>query len=295
MSTNCDTRTVSGFGKEWSRFDQSTLSGAELQAIFGVYFSLFPWQILPRDAEGFDLGCGSGRWARFAAPKVGRLHCIDPSAEALQVARQNLLQAPNCTFHLASAADIPLADNSMDFGYSLGVLHHIPDTEMGIRCCVAKLKTGAPLLLYLYYAFDNQPAWYRLVWRISDLLRRFIASTPFAVRYIISQAFALCVYWPLARAAGIAERLGKNVHSFLLASYRHRSFYTMRTDALDRFGTGLEHRFTRSQIQNMMERAGLERISYREAAPFWCAIGYRKSMNGASQETARRNQTCVES
>ena len=56
MSTNCDTRTVSGFGKEWSRFDQSTLSGAELQAIFGVYFSLFPWQILPRDAERLRSG-----------------------------------------------------------------------------------------------------------------------------------------------------------------------------------------------------------------------------------------------
>jgi methylase of polypeptide subunit release factors len=33
------------------------------------------------------MGCGSGRWARFVAPHVGRLHCIDPSS-ALAVARQ---------------------------------------------------------------------------------------------------------------------------------------------------------------------------------------------------------------
>jgi len=277
MTTNCDARTVSGFGEEWTRFDQSTLSEAELKAIFGMYFSLFPWQALPRGSAGFDLGCGSGRWARFVAPKVGCLHCIDPSAEALEVARRNLTQAPNCAFHLASAADMPLADSSMDFGYSLGVLHHLPDTEMGLRCCVAKLKTGAPLLLYLYYAFDNQPAWYRLVWRVTDVLRRLIARTPFAVKYVVTQAFSVCVYWPLARAARLAERLGKSVRSFPLAGYRHRSFYTMRTDALDRFGTRIEQRFTRSQIQSMMERAGLERIRFREAVPFWCAIGYRKT------------------
>ncbi len=35
------------------------------------------------------MGCGSGRWARWVAPKVGRLHCIDPSI-AIDVARKNL-------------------------------------------------------------------------------------------------------------------------------------------------------------------------------------------------------------
>lgn len=279
MFTNCDARTVSGFGKEWTRFDQSTLSESELRANFGMYFSLFPWEELPREPAGFDLGCGSGRWARLVAPQVGQLHCIDPSAKALEVAQRNLAQARNCTFHLASAADIPLSNDSMDFGYSLGVLHHLPDTEMGIRCCVAKLKSGAPLLLYLYYALDNRPSWYRLIWRITNLLRRPIARTPFAVKYIVTQAIALCVYWPLARAAGLAERLGTNVHSIPLSCYRRHSFYTMRTDALDRFGTSIEHRFTRSQIQSMLERAGLERIRFREAPPFWCAIGYKKTSN----------------
>ena len=60
MLTNCDARTVSGFGEEWTRFDQSALTGAELEAIFGNYFSLFPWEALPPGAVGFDLGCGSG-------------------------------------------------------------------------------------------------------------------------------------------------------------------------------------------------------------------------------------------
>ena len=47
----------------------------------------------------------------------------------------------------------------------------------------------------------------------------------------------------------------------------------MRTDALDRFGTRLEHRMTRPQIKAMMEAAGLRDIRFSEAVPFWCAEG----------------------
>ncbi|KAB2847972.1 MAG: SAM-dependent methyltransferase, partial [Hyphomicrobiaceae bacterium] len=71
---NIDHRTVAGFGREWSAFDQSSLSAAEAGAIFDQYFAHFLFDQLPPDAEGFDLGCGSGRWAARVAPKVGRLH-----------------------------------------------------------------------------------------------------------------------------------------------------------------------------------------------------------------------------
>jgi SAM-dependent methyltransferase len=125
---NLDQRVVDAFGEEWLRFDQSALPAADAVAIFENYFALFPWKDLPEDAVGFDMGCGSGRWAQFVAPRIGRLHCIDASETAISVARQNLQSSKNCEFHRDSVDSIPLADNSMDFGYSLGVLHHIPDT-----------------------------------------------------------------------------------------------------------------------------------------------------------------------
>lgn len=78
--TNVDHETVEGFGDEWVRFDQSELPEQDHKAGFEMYFSVFPWHVLPKNAEGFDLGCGSGRWAKLVAPRVGRLHCIDPSA-----------------------------------------------------------------------------------------------------------------------------------------------------------------------------------------------------------------------
>ena len=267
MARNIDSLTVSGFGDEWSAFDQSALPEEERQAMFDGYFAVFPFGSLPPNAEGFDLGCGSGRWAALMAPRVGLLHCIDPAEKALEVARRNV---PGARFHLADAGSIPLPDGSQDFGYSLGVLHHVPDTRKALEACVRKLKPGAPFLLYLYYAFDNRPAWYRLVWKGSDLLRRGICRLPFALRKAVTSGIALGVYWPLAR---ISRAAGPN---FPLHAYRDSSFYTMRTDALDRFGTRLERRFTKEEIRQMMTDAGLTGIRFSDVVPYWTAVGFKE-------------------
>lgn len=277
MSRNSDLATVEGFGEEWSRFDQAPLTPEELKEYFSRYFSIFPWNTLPKHAAGFDLGCGSGRWAKCVAPLVGRLHCVDASPAALDVARRNLAEVGNCDFHLASVESIPLPLASMDFGYSLGVLHHVPDTAAGLRSCVEKLKPGAPFLVYLYYAFDNRPSWFRLLWAASDPVRRVVSAAPGPLRYFLSQLLAAFVYLPLTRFAAFCEALGLRVDLLPLSYYRKSSFYTMRTDALDRFGTRLEQRFTRKQVQEMMERAGLERISFSSEMPYWVAVGYRKN------------------
>lgn len=276
MTENIDTKVVAGFGDEWSRFDQTALSDDELSRMFDNYFSIFPWDKIGLGAVGFDLGCGSGRWAKLVAPRVGKLYLFDPSANALDVAKRNLSSARNCEFALAGADSIPLEDGSCDFGYSLGVLHHIPDTEAGMRECVAKLKPGAPFLVYLYYNFDNRPAWFRAIWKTSNAARQAICRLPHALRYGTSQVLAALIYLPLARGALLAEKLGANVSHFPLSQYRNNSFYVMRNDALDRFGTRLEKRFSKAEVEAMMDRCGLENIIFSTTS-FWTAVGSKKS------------------
>ena len=275
MTENIDKQVVAGFGDEWSRFDQSALAEAELRKMFDNYFNIFPWDRLKADAVGFDLGCGSGRWAKLVAPRVGKLHLFDPSAEALEVARLNLSDAENCHFQIAGAQNIPLENESCDFGYSLGVLHHLPDTEAGLHSCIAKIKKGAPFLLYLYYRFDNRPFWFRAVWKLSDVARQFISRLPNWPKFLLSQILAATVYFPLARLAWLLEKFGLGVETLPLSQYRHNSFYVMRTDALDRFGTRLEKRFTKKEMREMMERAGLTNIVFSETS-FWTAVGFKK-------------------
>jgi ubiquinone/menaquinone biosynthesis C-methylase UbiE len=274
--SNLDRDTVAGFGREWSKFRQrEEFSEADRAELFARYFELFPWSDLPPQAVGIDIGCGSGRWALLVAPRVQHLHLLDASAAALAVAKENLNDAANVSFHLASVEAIPLPDRSLDFAYSLGVLHHIPDTARGIGDIARKLKPGAPFLVYLYYAFDNRPAWFRTVWRMSDVVRRVVSRMPERLHFAVTQAIAAIVYWPLARTAKWLERIGWLPATWPLSYYRNRSFYVMRTDAYDRFCTPLEHRFTRVQIEAMLRGAGFSRIRFLEAEPYWCAVAVR--------------------
>lgn len=283
--SNIDRLTVEGFGQEWSAYDQTALDESEHERLFERYFSVFPLDTLLPDAEGFDLGCGSGRWAEPVARRVGTLHCIDPSVKALDVARRRLAGIPSAHFHNAGVDSIPLADCSQDFGYSLGVLHHIPDVGRALTACVRKLKPGAPFLLYIYYRFDNRPAWFGALWRVSDFGRRVISRLPFPLRKAVATTIAATVYWPLAAAARFAERLGRDVGAYPLSFYRNLSFYTMRTDALDRFGTRLEQRFTRSEISTMMTQAGLVDITFYDGEPYWVACG-RKAWDKPTEARA---------
>ncbi len=275
-SGNRDDRVIQGFGEEWSRFQQQALSTAEHAAIFEDYFSIFPWEELPPQASGADIGCGSGRWAAVVAPKVGRLVCIDASADALAVARRNLAGCGNVIFHQADVGELPLAEGELDFVYSLGVLHHVPDTARAIANVARVLKPGGYFLVYLYYAFDNRPLWFRLLWRVSDGLRRAISRLPSFLRFSVCDLIAALVYWPLARMAAILGTLGVRPGNFPLWYYRDKSFYVMRTDALDRFGTRLEQRFTRHQIATMLEEAGFSHIRFSPKAPFWCAVACKR-------------------
>lgn len=274
---NSDPATVSSFGDEWERFDQNALDDDEHERVFEQYFGIFPWHDLPEDAKGFDMGCGSGRWAVLVAPRVGQLTCIDPAAAALDVARAKLAHLDNVLLVNAGVDDEPLPPESQDFGYSLGVLHHIPDTAAALRDCVRLLKPGAPFLVYLYYRFDNRPFWYAPVWRVSDILRKLIIRLGPSAKSAVTDLIAASVYFPLARLARLGEVLGLDVRGWLLSSYRDMSFYTMRTDARDRFGTPLEQRFTRAEIEAMMRQAGLEDIGFSDSVPFWCAVGRKSS------------------
>ena len=51
----------------------------------------------------------------------------------------------------------------------------------------------------------------------------------------------------------------------------------LRTDALDRFGTKVERRFTKKQIKIMMENADLVNIKFANNEPYWCVVGIKST------------------
>lgn len=276
VSRNMDPAVVKGFSQQWTFFDQTQVPEEVQRAEFDAYYQPFRWDLVNKNSEGFDIGCGTGRWDKYLAPRVGKLHCIEPS-DALEVAKKMLKDQPNVEFHRGGLADHVLPPNSMDFGVCVGVLHYVPSAAEGIKQCAEMLKPGAPLLIYVYYRFDNRPKWFRAVWEVADVMRKGIAKLPFGSRKAVTNVIAAVVYWPLTRATAVAEKMGMNVDNVPLTIYRHQSFYAMKTDSLDRFGMPREHRYTKAELIQYMQDAGLEDIRVSPNLPFWCLCGVKKA------------------
>src|SRR6185295_15258069 len=139
-------RTQASFGYEWTHFNDWQQSG---ETNFNDYFQGLDLSSL-RGALVLDGGCGMGRHARQIAPHAGQVVALDFS-RAIDQAARNVGDFPNVSCIQADLLALPLVDDSFDFVYSLGVLHHLADTERALHGLVAKLKPGGRLRIYLYW------------------------------------------------------------------------------------------------------------------------------------------------
>lgn len=276
LGDNFDPVTVQSFGEEWKNFHG--FSDEEIHKFGDVYFDVVPDEALGEKTIAIDFGCGSGRWTKYIHGKVGAIAAVDPS-DAIYSASHLLKDVPNVSLYKASIDKLPFNDNYFDFGFSLGVLHHIPDTAKAMKDCVAKIRPGGYFLVYLYYNLDNRGRFFKLLFHLSNFFRTGISKLPGRLKRFVCDVLAVVFYMPwvglsrLLKLVGVSKKIRNKIP---LHAYEEASFYIIRNDSLDRFGTPLEQRFSRKEIQVMMENAGLTNIQFSENIPYWHAVGRKK-------------------
>lgn len=272
--SNIDHSVVKSFGEEWQKFH--LFSEKDINDISEKYFDIVTDDILNKSSYCIDIGCGTGRWSKYLHNRAGFIECVDPS-DAIFVADKVLEGDDNVRLTKASTDTIPFPDETFDFGMSIGVLHHIPDTPKAMADCVKKIKMNGHFYVYLYYALDNRGWLFRTVFFFVNLLRRIISSLPAGLKKFACDIVTILIYMPVILAGRLVRALGfkKLAAKMPLDCYHDYSFFVIRNDALDRFGTKLEQRFTRKEVIAMMEQAGLGNIVVSDKFPYWHAIGKR--------------------
>jgi ubiquinone/menaquinone biosynthesis C-methylase UbiE len=100
-----------------------------------------------------DIGCGSGRFA-IALSQMGakKVTAVDINTQGLETAKQFSKESgiTNIEFVEHNVLNLPFQDESFDFVFSKGVLHHTGDLEKGINEYSRVLKKGGHGFLYLY-------------------------------------------------------------------------------------------------------------------------------------------------
>ena len=116
---------------------------------------------------------------------------------------------------------------------------------------------------------------YKLIWKFSEIFRKFISKQNFFLKSIICDLIAILIYFPLSKISIIFDLFGFKVDNFPLSYYRNKSFYIMRNDSLDRFGTKYEKRYSKKEIINLFKKTGFKNIKISNHRPYWCAVGYK--------------------
>jgi SAM-dependent methyltransferase len=272
-SAGADSRTVDAFGEEWTKFHD--FAPDEIEELGAKYFDLVAPILCPGVTKALDVGCGAGRWTSYLAGRVGFVEAIDPS-DAVRIAHNVNSRHSNVRVTHAGVSEIPFPDASFDLVVALGVLHHIPDTREALRQIAMKARDNGHVLVYLYYSFENRGPAFRVLHKLSELVRHLLSRAPQRVKEAACELIAIMVYLPLARLAKALRLWLPGSHLWRkvpLSFYADRSLYVMRNDALDRFGTPLEQRFAKAEIVEMMENAGLVDIQFSDSEPYWCAVG----------------------
>jgi SAM-dependent methyltransferase len=154
---------------------------------------------------------------------------------------------------------------------SLGVLHHIPDTGLAIKEVARRLKSGGVFLCYLYYNLENKPGFYKFIFKGVNAVRKVISGLPQRIKQVVASAIAAVIYWPLARLSKVLSKFGINTSNIPLHHYADMPFVMLANDALDRFGTTLEQRFSKAQITEMLRDAdfNISTLQFSDIEPFW--------------------------
>ena len=110
-----------------------------------------------------------------------------------------------------------------------------------------------------------------MIWKCTDVLRKKITNLPNRLKFTVCNLIALLIYFPLARVNKVLIKLGIVVKNWPLSHYSNLDYKVMRNDALDRFGTKIEYRFSKEQITEMLIYANfdLSSIKFSPNEPYW--------------------------
>lgn len=117
-----------------------------------------------------DAGVGAGRYAECAADMGAEVFGVDLT-EAVDAAFKNLSHRANIHLAQADIFALPFRPETFDRAYSIGVLHHTPDTEQAFARVATVVRQGGQLAVYLYARYGPTA-------RVSDAIRRVTTRLP---------------------------------------------------------------------------------------------------------------------
>lgn len=261
---------VDNFGFEWSTFPRLQLddeSRRESEESFRLRTGLGPESV--RGKLILDAGCGMGRFAHVVARWGGKVVGVDMS-KAVEAAAENLAGFDDVGIAQADLRKLPFAPATFDLVFSLGVLHHTPNTFESLSSLATLVKPGGVLAIWVYSS--------RLRWTLAggEILRPL-------TRRMDAQKLLRTVRTVAPRAHAIKQRLPKLARFVDLAlptsNHPHPEWRIL--DTFDWYSPRYQWKHTYAEVEGWFQRLGFDGI---ERQPFPVSVRGRRPVDSSRVE-----------
>jgi SAM-dependent methyltransferase len=249
---DAEQRTITSYSYQWRKFKQMFPHWQQvfLDSIAPVTPDFFPGKV------GLDGGCGFGRSLYYAATYGASMIGLDLS-EAIEAARENTRHLPNVHLVQGDIFHPPVRRRSLDFVYSIGVLHHLPDPKGGFLSLTRLLKPGAPMFIWVYLRGRGRQI------GVFNVMRAISTRLPLRLLNVICLALAAAQWigWLLPyralRRFGPTRRLAARMPFTVYSAY---PFRVLHTDWFDGLSVPLVNYYKPEAIAGWYREAGQQRV-----------------------------------
>lgn len=202
-----------------------------------------------------DIGCGSGRFTKWAALAGTEVSFGTDLGESVEVAYEMTYMLPNVCIVQADIYAMPFI-GTFDVAYSIGVLHHLPQPQEGFLHLPKVLKSDGQMLIWVYNRRDNARALY-FYEPLRSLLRHLPKPLLFKLCYIPGGIVHLINHFEKFLTRIGLESLAQKMP---FRYYSNFPFNMKLNDAFDVLATPKSNYYFVEDIETWFHNARLEKV-----------------------------------
>ena len=261
-------QTIKDFGEQWLRYRDSDGFYGSMELFSDVIYPFLKFSDI-KDCKVAEIGSGAGRIVNMLL-EAGAKHVIatEPS-DAFEVLCQNIQQPEKVSCLKITGDQLP-SYGDLDYVFSVGVLHHIPDPVPVVEAAFKALCPGGHFLVWLYGKEGNA-----LYLAIIDPLRVFTKRLPhFMLSFLVE-----ITYWPLVLYIKFCHLLPLPLKDYMLSILEKMSPEKRRLIIYDQLNPSYAKYYTRQEAEKLLIDGKFEnvRIHHRHGYS-WTVIGTKPAV-----------------
>ncbi len=263
-----DSATINDFGQQWLRFRDNSGYYGSVELLRDILEPLVTIGSL-QNKHVADIGSGTGRIVNMLLDAgVASVVAVEPS-DAFKVLVENTATRKEKITYLNTPGDGLASAQPLDYVFSIGVVHHIPEPRSTIQAAYRSLAPGGSMMVWLYGKEGN------------ELYLALVLPLRALSRLVPDRALSACCYFLdllLQPYIMLARILPVPMRRYFLDHYARLSPSKRRLTLFDQLNPTYAKYYTKSEAEELLSREGFVNVRvFHRHGYSWSVIGTKPS------------------